>query len=356
MVLLSHGADVNARDKNWQTPKHISAANGAYDSLKLLLEDDEKRQVDMADRAGRTALHMAAHQNHRQLCDLLLKHGANVNRGDKRDRTALHYAASCLNEDVVSLLLAKQADPNAQDKDGMTALHVVSGQESDHRKSVCSVIHVLREAGADITTSDRRQNTAFHIACSNFNANALDKLIAIFREDEEEGLDDMVNARNETLLHAAAAALDAKADDFFDASPLENCVEILLKETSGCLTAQNVDGQTPLHLACVHGCVMRIKLLIENGADVNATDKAGQTPLHLAAVYGHVVVVDMLLSAGADPRKTDARGRTCLHVSASSESKTSCSKLVETLDDPKSILNAKDKEGKTCVHYSVLSR
>ena len=36
LVLLGYYADVNAKDKfNWHTPRHVAAANGALDSLKV---------------------------------------------------------------------------------------------------------------------------------------------------------------------------------------------------------------------------------------------------------------------------------------------------------------------------------
>lgn len=61
-VLLKHSADVNARDKNWQTPLHIAAANKAVrcaEALVPLLSN-----VNVSDRAGRTALHHAAFSGH----------------------------------------------------------------------------------------------------------------------------------------------------------------------------------------------------------------------------------------------------------------------------------------------------
>lgn len=61
-MLLKHSADVNARDKNWQTPLHIAAANKAVrcaEALVPLLSN-----VNVSDRAGRTALHHAAFSGH----------------------------------------------------------------------------------------------------------------------------------------------------------------------------------------------------------------------------------------------------------------------------------------------------
>lgn len=61
-MLLKHSADVNARDKNWQTPLHVAASNKAVrcaEALVPLLSN-----VNVSDRAGRTAVHHAAFSGH----------------------------------------------------------------------------------------------------------------------------------------------------------------------------------------------------------------------------------------------------------------------------------------------------
>lgn len=64
-VLLKHSADVNARDKNWQTPLHIAAANKAVKCAEALVP--LLSNVNVSDRAGRTALHHAAFSGHAEV-------------------------------------------------------------------------------------------------------------------------------------------------------------------------------------------------------------------------------------------------------------------------------------------------
>ena len=52
------GAEANARDKSWQTPLHVAAANRATRCAEALLT--QLSNLNMADRSGRTALHHAA--------------------------------------------------------------------------------------------------------------------------------------------------------------------------------------------------------------------------------------------------------------------------------------------------------
>ena len=64
----------------------------------------------------------------------------------------------------------------------------------------------------------------------------------------------------------------------------------------------------PLHSAVAGGHGAVAGLLIEAGADVNATQRHGWTPLHGAAQNGAAETVERLLAAGADPTATNEDG------------------------------------------------
>ena len=64
-VLLKHHADVNARDKNWQTPLHVAAANNAIKCAELLIPS--LTNVNVSDRSGRTSLHHAAFNGYHEV-------------------------------------------------------------------------------------------------------------------------------------------------------------------------------------------------------------------------------------------------------------------------------------------------
>ena len=54
-----------------------------------------------------------------------------------------------------------------------------------------------------------------------------------------------------------------------------------------------------LHYASIHNHVLILKLLIDNGSNVNLKDKIGMTSLHLTSLGGHKEAAKMLIDSGA---------------------------------------------------------
>ena len=73
------------------------------------------------------------------------------------------------------------------------------------------------------------------------------------------------------------------------------------------------DGATPLYKAARTGSRQVARILIDSGADVNASQD-GTSPLHVAARRGHWAVADLLIEHGADADAIDDLGRTPLDL------------------------------------------
>jgi hypothetical protein len=83
------------------------------------------------------------------------------------------------------------------------------------------------------------------------------------------------------------------------------------------LTAVDKHGRTALHLACIHGNVEIARVLLDEGAEINARDTFQRTSLLVALKSKHLECAKFLLERHADVEVKDAEDMTALHFLAS---------------------------------------
>jgi ankyrin repeat protein len=77
---------------------------------------------------------------------------------------------------------------------------------------------------------------------------------------------------------------------------------------------RNPFANQPLHAAAAGRHIEVCRILLAAGADVNATQHGGFTPLHEAAQHGDAEMTELFLSAGADPTITTDAGETAVDL------------------------------------------
>ncbi|MEO1376511.1 MAG: ankyrin repeat domain-containing protein, partial [Cyanobacteria bacterium J06635_10] len=183
-VLLSHQANVNAKDKFGNTPLHLisqinqktrknldikSLINNQFDFnaqnekirlaiVKLLVK--KGADIELKNNRGYNPLHLAAKEHHKYIIEYLIKKGAKIDeRAASNAKTPLILAAEGFsNIHIIQLMIENGANVNAKDKHGETPLHIAAmnaNQNSD-------IIKLLVKSGADINAKNNNGETPLH--------------------------------------------------------------------------------------------------------------------------------------------------------------------------------------------------
>ncbi len=217
------------------------------------------------------ALIAAAHKGQKDEVQKLLKEGANVTASDSQGRTALHTAAYNNWADIVQVLLkAPGIDPNAQCNLKCTY----------HPKATALMIAVLRHAKEArqvllqdprvlINTPDTNGRTAFHIAATIGDAEAIRELTSLPRFSEWDA--NKKDSQGRTALWLAYINARGPAIYAIMAYPK---------------TDPNImhSGTSLLHQLVWSGSLVIFQDFIKDPrVNVNIVDHRGQTPLFHAA-------------------------------------------------------------------------
>lgn len=126
----------------------------------------------------------------------------------------------------------------------------------------------------------------------------------------------------------------------------------IIRDSPDCVDALNDRGLTPLHVAAQNGQNEIVKLLISEGAEVNARSAWDYTPLTFAAESVRHDVVVTLLDSGADLEAVTKDGFTPLHKAILTKEKN-LDRLLVILLISGANCNALNKEGLTALQSAV---
>ncbi len=257
------------------TPRLVQAVkDGDRDAALSLARDAAEVAATEAD--GTTALHWAVRQNDFELVERMLRSGADVNAANRYAVTPLRLAAVNGDARMLERLLDAGGDAAALGKDGETLLMTVA------RGGHVEAAKLLLERGAEVDARELwHGQTALMWAAAQGHPAMVRELIA-------HGAD--VNARSNQ------------------------------EEWERQVTSEPRDkwlppgGLTPLLFAARENCLACLPVLLEAGADINATTPDGISAAVLALINGHFDVAGALVEAGIDPNLADYTGRTALYA------------------------------------------
>jgi ankyrin repeat protein len=342
-LLLANGADVNANDRNGSTPLHSAKTKEIAELLIAKGADVNARNknnetpIDLARRkstrillrengAEYSTIHYAARHGDLDMVKKFLTKGVDVNiKYGKNEWTPLLFAAPGHHKDVLELLISKGANVNATGKRKLTALHFAARGEK------LEIVQLLVNNGANIEAEDLPEHGYWLFGVPKTPL-------------------DLAYGKTKTFLSQTVSKLRAK--ESLHGAVSDNDIQLVKQHLAAGanVNAKNEQGQTPIHLAAKTRKVKKeiTELLIEKGADVNVKDRKGRTPLdfavtgkraeteelirknggergeykmtiYQAANIGDLETVEKLLESGTDVNQKNRQGYTPLMAAGTKE-------------------------------------
>ena len=274
----------------------------------------------------------------KECTDFLISEGADVNFKDRNGCTPLHLMALHGNVDCSVSLISAGADVNKKNKEGETPL-----MKAAHCDKV-QFAELLLQNGADINAYNSRGRYAIFNAAWAGSAEILQLLLKA---------GDNVN-KTHSMMKQYISLVTAVSRGH------EECVRILLQEGAD-VNISDDESHTALMCAAHNGQNKCVRLLLAAGADVNFTSHYG-TALSMMAMEKNILkgskwshkrdrlpstaaaCVDQLIQAGADVNVVNSDNQTALMLAAFSN----------YLDCVKSLLKAGAKVGIVMKGFSTL--
>lgn len=235
---------------------------------------------------------------------------------DQNGMSALHHTARNGNYTLCNSIIENGADVNLKDNFGSTALHMAT---KAHNKDVCDL---LISKDAEVNAKDNDGFSPLHIAAMAGHSEFCGLLLKYGAEVN------LIDGKGSSPLHIAAQHGNS------------GVCEILFKYGANPNSINN-ENMSPLHIAAQNGNNEVCMILLKYGANAKAINKEKKTPLNIARENGHLHTFDVLY-VGSDVEK--------FHEYVKFEKINALKKIIS--DNP-SLLNERDRDGKTALFFAV---
>lgn len=308
--LLKKGANANAINANCDSALFIATSFSTTNKLTILkILIKAGADINLANNNRETPLIAAVKNSNLKIVKYLVENGASLEARNAQLKTPLLFAASKPNSAIIDYLAENKADLNALDEDRDTPLILAS------LFGVVENVRALINHGAKINIYNRNNQIALNSILFTGN---------IATKDRHEIIHLLIDAGSD-LTH-----MDRDCDSFLMNSVMNvnvsSCPQLLHKDVD--INYKNNHLKTALSYAASRNKTDHIKFFLEAGADINSADDEGNTPAMLAA--GHrkqnALLIDsedsraeafeVLLLAGADIHIKNNYGDTAASIAA----------------------------------------
>lgn len=174
LQLIASGADVNAKDCNFNSILHFAVQARSPKIIGILRYAGAT--VSASDKWGKTPLHLAAEAGSLAVLEALMKPAVKNSDLEIRQQedlfTCLHTAASCGHPPLIAVLIDAGADPLARTEFGDTTLHLAAENGGDN-----VVRYLLENNIVDVNVENHNGSTPLHRAASRGRFHVVKTLI-----------------------------------------------------------------------------------------------------------------------------------------------------------------------------------
>lgn len=278
-MLLSHGASPSQQDFRGATPMHYAALRAYTSCLRSLYQANKLTDVKNAN--GHTAFMWAAMHGVDLSLITMLEANPVLSRQerDSAGRTALHLAAANDHFETVKVLVRSGFDAEEKNSKGQTALLVAASC------GCVNAVHSLLDCGADIFSLDKDGNSALHLASRSDSSHEI--LLELLTWLQDHSVLNLRNSQNKTPLHCAVEGNAV------------SCVRSLVQNGAD-IHVRDFRGRDAMMVATERGFWPILTILAKSSPNVNCYSSfEGHSTLSLALEQHNFALGSFLRTSGA---------------------------------------------------------
>ena len=340
-LVLNYGKDINQTGDEDIGGLYQAIKHNNIKAVKFFIENNAN--VEIATFDGTTPLVLAIEENKPKIVELLIKEGkANIYGvyAKETEKYPIYCAVKNKNLNMIKILLNNNFDLKRE-----SYILSYAMENSDE-----NIVKYLVENGADMYSYEI---TALYQAVLNLNPKLVEYFLDKGASIEKAGGTDVYG----NIMMAAAGS---KFNNSNDKSPVDltlleksaensaKITEMLIGKADKNIINDSLEGKTPLIIAVGNSYIDTAKILIENGANINAVDFEGWSALSYAVNNGDIEIAKLLL-------ENKAKIKDELLIAIKSPIVESSINMMKLLIDNKANINYTDENGFNPLNIAIES-
>ena len=340
-LVLNYGKDINQTGEEDIGGLYQAIKHNNIKAVKFFIENNAN--VEIATFDGTTPLVLAIEENKPKIVELLIKEGkANIYGvyAKETEKYPIYCAVKNKNLNMIKILLDNNFDLKRE-----SYILSYAMENSDE-----NIVKYLVENGADMYSYEI---TALYQAVLNLNPKLVEYFLDKGASIEKAGGTDVYG----NILMAASgskfnnnkniSAVDLKLLESLSQNSAK-IMQMIIDKVDKKLINDSLEGKTPLIIAVGNSYIDTAKILIENGANINAVDIEGWSALSYAINNGDIEIAKLLLT-------NKAKIKDELLIAIKSPIVESRINMMKLLIDNKANINYTDENGFNPLNIAIES-